>query len=132
MGLPPFEKCAAEVSIQTKLKTATPLPPPPFEKVYIYNLHALMLIVHRDLKPQNILLMWDRNEPYDIGAKITDFGLSKEAPDGSASLSVEQRHSTGWTAPEILDDRTFVKGCTYVSILYNPLAGSQVPYCYYC
>jgi serine/threonine protein kinase len=54
------------------------------------------------MKPQNILLRLDPYEPHGIGAKVTDFGLSKEAPGDSASLTDSQRESKGWTAPEIL------------------------------
>jgi serine/threonine protein kinase len=42
------------------------------------------------------------SEPYGIGVKITDFGLSKEAPNDSASLSASHHESLSWNAPEIL------------------------------
>ena len=61
-----------------------------------------MIVVHRDIKPQNILLRFDGGAPHKIRAVIADFGLSKEAPGDSASLSANQWATMGWTAPEIL------------------------------
>lgn len=58
---------------------------------YAYPIYA----VHRDVKPHNVLLMLQcPDEQCNIRAKITDFGISKEASDESASLSIEQWHSS--------------------------------------
>ena len=65
-------------------------------------LHGILIAVHHDVKPQNILLRRDDKEPFGIGVKITDFGLSKKTPLDGASVSADKRVTNGWTAPEIL------------------------------
>ncbi|KAL7245236.1 hypothetical protein ACSBR2_000538 [Camellia fascicularis] len=50
--------------------------------------------IHRDLKPSNILL------GDDMRAKVADFGLVKNAPDGKYSLETRLAGTSGYLAPE--------------------------------
>lgn len=62
-------------------------------------LHASPLrIVHRDLSANNILLSFDGK------AKICDFGLAKELPEGDAVKSTQCPGTQAYMAPEVLGD----------------------------
>ncbi|KAG5244952.1 receptor protein kinase [Salix suchowensis] len=50
--------------------------------------------IHRDLKPSNILL------GNDMRAKVADFGLVKNAPDGKYSVETRLAGTFGYLAPE--------------------------------
>ncbi|KAE8730825.1 Leucine-rich repeat protein kinase family protein isoform 2 [Hibiscus syriacus] len=50
--------------------------------------------IHRDLKPSNILL------GNDMRAKVADFGLVKNAPEGKHSLETKLAGTFGYLAPE--------------------------------
>ncbi|XP_052208187.1 receptor-like kinase TMK4 [Diospyros lotus] len=64
---------------------------------YLHSL-AQQSFIHRDLKPSNILL------GDDMRAKVADFGLVKNAPDGKYSLETSRVAGTfGYLAPEYAD-----------------------------
>ncbi|KAF6142779.1 hypothetical protein GIB67_023261, partial [Kingdonia uniflora] len=60
---------------------------------YLYSL-AQQSFIHRDLKPSNILL------GDDMRAKVSDFGLVKNAPDGKYSVETRLAGTFGYLAPE--------------------------------
>ncbi|KAH7835925.1 hypothetical protein Vadar_031158 [Vaccinium darrowii] len=60
---------------------------------YLHGL-AQQSFIHRDLKPSNILL------GDDMRAKVADFGLVKNAPDGQYSLETRLAGTFGYLAPE--------------------------------
>ncbi|KAL4284574.1 hypothetical protein GQ457_16G026700 [Hibiscus cannabinus] len=60
---------------------------------YLHSL-AQQSFIHRDLKPSNILL------GDDMRAKVADFGLVKNAPDGKHSLETRLAGTFGYLAPE--------------------------------
>ncbi|OVA12989.1 Protein kinase domain [Macleaya cordata] len=60
---------------------------------YLHSL-AQQSFIHRDLKPTNILL------GDDMRAKVADFGLVKNAPDGKYSLETRLAGTFGYLAPE--------------------------------
>ncbi|XP_052170343.1 receptor-like kinase TMK4 [Diospyros lotus] len=60
---------------------------------YLHGL-AQESFVHRDLKPSNILL------GDDLRAKVSDFGLVKNAPDGKHSVETRLAGTFGYMAPE--------------------------------
>ncbi|KAI7981040.1 Receptor-like kinase TMK4 [Camellia lanceoleosa] len=60
---------------------------------YLHGL-AQQSFIHRDLKPSNILL------GDDMRAKVADFGLVKNAPDGKYSLETRLAGTFGYLAPE--------------------------------
>ncbi|XP_076951706.1 receptor-like kinase TMK4 [Bidens hawaiensis] len=60
---------------------------------YLHSL-AQQSFIHRDLKPSNILL------GEDVRAKVADFGLVKNAPDGKYSLETRVAGTFGYLAPE--------------------------------
>ncbi|XP_051133221.1 receptor-like kinase TMK4 [Andrographis paniculata] len=60
---------------------------------YLHSL-AQQSFIHRDLKPSNILLS------DDMRAKVADFGLVKNAPDGKYSLETRLAGTFGYLAPE--------------------------------
>ncbi|PSS23927.1 Receptor-like kinase [Actinidia chinensis var. chinensis] len=60
---------------------------------YLHSL-AQQSFIHRDLKPSNILL------GDDMRAKVADFGLVKNAPDGKYSLETKLAGTFGYLAPE--------------------------------
>ncbi|GJZ51280.1 receptor-like kinase TMK4 [Tanacetum coccineum] len=73
---------------------------------YLHSL-AQQSFIHRDLKPSNILL------GDDMRAKVADFGLVKNVPDGKAgkfSIETKVAGSFGYLAPEYA-------GETYLSSL---------------
>lgn len=76
------------------LKTYVRAHPDKLNKLLIDVLHGLSYlhehgIIHRDLKPQNILI---KNTSQGSVAKITDFGISKDA--GSSNTSSSQLMGT--------------------------------------
>ncbi|GFY81740.1 leucine-rich repeat protein kinase family protein [Actinidia rufa] len=60
---------------------------------YLHSL-AQQSFIHRDLKPSNILL------GDDMRAKVADFGLVKNSPDGNYSLETRLAGTFGYLAPE--------------------------------
>ncbi|KAJ9697420.1 hypothetical protein PVL29_009302 [Vitis rotundifolia] len=60
---------------------------------YLHSL-AQQSFIHRDLKPSNILL------GTDMRAKVSDFGLVKNAPDGKYSVETRLAGTFGYLAPE--------------------------------
>ena len=46
-------------------------------------------VAHRDLKLENILMFEDPDSPYEMSAKVTDFGLSSEAFDPSSGIILD-------------------------------------------
>ncbi|KAA8548355.1 hypothetical protein F0562_000039 [Nyssa sinensis] len=60
---------------------------------YLHSL-AQQSFIHRDLKPSNILL------GDDMRAKVADFGLVKNAPDGKNSVETRLAGTFGYLAPE--------------------------------
>ncbi|CAA0833208.1 Leucine-rich repeat protein kinase family protein [Striga hermonthica] len=60
---------------------------------YLHSL-AQQSFIHRDLKPTNILLT------DDMRAKVADFGLVKNAPDGKYSVETRLAGTFGYLAPE--------------------------------
>ncbi|KAE8734095.1 hypothetical protein F3Y22_tig00000778pilonHSYRG00127 [Hibiscus syriacus] len=60
---------------------------------YLHSL-AQQSFIHRDLKPSNILL------GDDFRAKVADFGLVKNAPEGKYSLETRLAGTFGYLAPE--------------------------------
>ncbi|KAL6978859.1 hypothetical protein U1Q18_020527 [Sarracenia purpurea var. burkii] len=60
---------------------------------YLHGL-AQQSFIHRDLKPSNILL------GDDMRAKVSDFGLVKNAPDGKYSVETKLAGTFGYLAPE--------------------------------
>ncbi|PNX94627.1 receptor protein kinase TMK1-like protein [Trifolium pratense] len=60
---------------------------------YLHSL-ARQSFIHRDLKPSNILL------GDDMRAKVADFGLVKNTPDGKYSIETKLAGTFGYLAPE--------------------------------
>ncbi|XVE81233.1 hypothetical protein DITRI_Ditri15bG0046700 [Diplodiscus trichospermus] len=60
---------------------------------YLHSL-AQQSFIHRDLKPSNILL------GDDMRAKVADFGLVKNAPEGKYSVETRLAGTFGYLAPE--------------------------------
>ncbi|WMV46815.1 hypothetical protein MTR67_040200 [Solanum verrucosum] len=60
---------------------------------YLHGL-AQQSFIHRDLKPSNVLL------GDDMRAKVSDFGLVKNAPDGKYSVETRLAGTFGYLAPE--------------------------------
>ncbi|KAI8523302.1 hypothetical protein RHMOL_Rhmol13G0062800 [Rhododendron molle] len=64
---------------------------------YLHSL-AQQSFIHRDLKPSNILL------GNDMRAKVSDFGLVRNAPDGKQSVETKLAGTFGYLAPEYAVD----------------------------
>ena len=60
-------------------------------------------IVHRDLKPLNILIKYDKNDKSKYTVKLCDFGISKEGIIFNLKTAKENRGTTGYIAPEIME-----------------------------
>ena len=68
-------------------------------------------IIHRDLKPQNIFL----NKKMEI--KIGDFGISKQFNSNKEyTLTINQKGSPAYIAPEIFKDGKYNKKCDIYSL----------------
>lgn len=67
---------------------------------YLHSL-AQQSFIHRDLKPSNILL------GDDMRAKVADFGLVKNAPDGKYSVETRLAGTFGYLAPEYAGIESF-------------------------
>ena len=67
---------------------------------YLHSL-AQQSFIHRDLKPSNILL------GDDMRAKVADFGLVKNAPDGNYSVETKLAGTFGYLAPEYAGIQSF-------------------------
>ena len=63
-------------------------------------------VCHRDIKPSNILIA-SRSRTNDRRIVLSDFGLSKQIPEGAMSFSFKSNSgfagTNGWIAPEILE-----------------------------
>ena len=80
---------------------------------YLHSL-AQQSFIHRDLKPSNILL------GDDMRAKVADFGLVKNAPDGKYSVETRLAGTFGYLAPEYAGKSKhliFSFHCIYFSLL---------------
>ena len=69
--------------------------------------YVIFYAVHRDLKPTNILLT--RLSQNTVVAKLTDFGLSREIPDGLSSLNSLSVGTTSYMAKECYELRWVIK-----------------------
>lgn len=80
---------------------------------YLHSL-AQQSFIHRDLKPSNILL------GNDMRAKVADFGLVKNAPDGKHSVETKLAGTFGYLAPEYAGENyhfCFLLFCFYLTFL---------------
>ncbi|XWS13332.1 hypothetical protein CRYUN_Cryun36dG0028500 [Craigia yunnanensis] len=79
---------------------------------YLHSL-AQQSFIHRDLKPSNILL------GDDMRAKVADFGLVKNAPNGKYSVETRLAGTFGYLAPEYAGSWILIWKC--FKILYELL-----------
>jgi hypothetical protein len=87
---------------------------------YLHSL-AQQSFIHRDLKTSNILL------GDDMRAKVADFGLVKNAPDGKYSVETRLAGTFGYLAPEYAGNwlgpfrifSTLLKGFLQLHVLLN-------------
>ena len=60
-----------------------------------------LLIVHRDIKPANILLCRTKQrDNVRVIAKVADFGLSRELPNGESGVESSSTSTTAYMAQE--------------------------------
>ncbi|OQR87180.1 protein kinase [Achlya hypogyna] len=85
--------------------------------VYLHSMN----IIHRDLKSRNVLL--DATK----GAKVTDFGVSKEDFQETMTISVGTYR---WMAPEILKDDHYTVAADIFSLgmILSELDSHEIPY----
>ena len=76
---------------------------------YLHSL-AQTSFIHRDLKPSNILLS------DDMRAKVADFGLVKNAPDGKYSVETRLAGTFGYLAPEYAGKHTLSFILAFISV----------------
>ncbi len=88
-------------------------------------------IIHADIKAQNITVLINPQNPYDIQVRLIDFDLSKILKEGQVSARAIQEGTKGYFAPEILDKgRYSSESDTYAfaaSILRDRILSHQVP-----
>ncbi|KAI7740946.1 hypothetical protein M8C21_003704 [Ambrosia artemisiifolia] len=77
---------------------------------YLHSL-AQSSFIHRDLKPSNILL------GDDMRAKVADFGLVKNAPDGKYSVETRLAGTFGYLAPEYAGEYFLVSKLVILLVL---------------
>ncbi|KAI8031268.1 Receptor-like kinase TMK4 [Camellia lanceoleosa] len=68
---------------------------------YLHNL-AQQSFIHTDLKPSNVLL------GDDMRAKVSDFGLVKNAPDGKHLMQTRLARTFGYLALEYASRHNFI------------------------
>ncbi|KAG9408188.1 hypothetical protein AC1031_021432 [Aphanomyces cochlioides] len=81
-------------------------------------------IIHRDLKSRNVLLT------ADLGAKLSDFGISKELTNETMTQGVG---TFRWTAPELIAGERYTVAADIYSfgVLISELDTHDVPYADY-
>ncbi|RLN90424.1 hypothetical protein BBJ28_00004526 [Nothophytophthora sp. Chile5] len=86
---------------------------------YLHSLDPLVL--HRDLKSKNILLT------EDLGAKITDFGVSRESSDRTMTAGVG---TSLWMAPEVMMGERYDSSADIFSfgVVLSELDSHVLPY----
>ncbi|KDO19977.1 TKL protein kinase [Saprolegnia parasitica CBS 223.65] len=85
--------------------------------VYLHS----MFVIHRDLKSRNVLLDTVK------GAKLTDFGVSKEMTTETMTVGVGTYR---WMAPEVLQENHYTTSADVYSfgILISELCTHHIPY----
>ncbi|RHY75299.1 hypothetical protein DYB38_013796 [Aphanomyces astaci] len=93
---------------------------------YVHHRH----VIHRDLKSRNVLLC-DRvtDEGRRVGAKLTDFGLSRTVKDYNTSLSCGVG-TYRWMAPELFLGSRYTSAVDVYSfgMILSELDSHQVPF----